>query len=58
MLQSGRVAAARGISQSNMQKLIDSNTDTDFIGIWGHPGVNVLALNMALDKLNNKEQAK
>jgi K+-transporting ATPase ATPase C chain len=58
VLQSGRVARARGISESDIKKLIERNIDSDFIGIWGHPGVNVLTLNMALDKLNSKEQTK
>jgi len=51
MLQSGRVARARGISENDIKNLIARNTDSDFIGIWGHQGVNVLALNIALDEL-------
>ena len=57
-LQSGRIARARGISENDLKNLIDRNTDNDFIGIWGCPGVNVLTLNMALDKFNGKEQTK
>ena len=50
IIQSRRVAQARGISVSGVKKLIEKNTDSDFIGIWGCPGVNVLALNIALDE--------
>ena len=50
LLQSARVARARGISVSEINKLIEKNTDSDFIGIWGCQGVNVLALNIELDE--------
>jgi len=58
VLQSGRVARARDISISDINTLIDRNTDNDFIGIWGKPGINVLTLNTELDKVINKEQLK
>jgi K+-transporting ATPase ATPase C chain len=54
MLQAGRVASARGIPLSDIKKLIEKNTDNDFIGIWGCPGVNVLALNIGLDQLSGQ----
>lgn len=50
-LQAQRVAKIRNISEIQMKKLIDENTDHEFIGIWGQEGVNVLKLNLALDKL-------
>jgi len=46
-----RVAQARGLSVDEVQSLIVKNTDGRFLGIFGEPGVNVLALNLALDSL-------
>jgi K+-transporting ATPase ATPase C chain len=37
-----------------VQKLIAQNTDGRSWGIFGEPGVNVLELNVALDKLGGK----
>jgi potassium-transporting ATPase KdpC subunit len=50
-LQLARVAKARNIPTAKIVELIRKNTDTDFIGIWGQKGVNVLKLNIALDEL-------
>ena len=46
-----RVAKTRNIAVEKIQPLISQNTDGRFIGIFGEPGVNVLKLNLALDKL-------
>lgn len=51
-LQIPRIAKARNISKIEIKKLVDKNTDPDFIGIWGQQGVNVLKLNIALNKGN------
>lgn len=48
--QAIRVAKIRKISREKINKLISENTDTNFVGLWGRRGVNVLKLNMALDK--------
>jgi K+-transporting ATPase ATPase C chain len=45
-----RVARARGLDQNQLELLINQNTDGRFLGIFGEPGVNVLKLNLALDK--------
>jgi K+-transporting ATPase ATPase C chain len=50
MLQVTRVSRLNNISEDKVIKLIANNTDPDFLGIWGQPGVNVLKLNIALDK--------
>ncbi len=50
MLQLPRVAKHRGLTQERVKKLIETTIDDDFIGIWGAEGVNVLKLNIALDK--------
>ena len=52
LLQAQRVADARGIDVYEVRGLIKKNTDSDFVGIWGQSGVNVLTLNIALDERN------
>lgn len=49
--QAQRIANARGISKETVNKLISENIDTNFFGLWGRHGVNVLKINMALDKI-------
>jgi K+-transporting ATPase ATPase C chain len=53
-LQARRVAAVRHVSLEKVQQLIDSNTDDRSLGFLGEPGVNVLTLNLALDRLGGK----
>ncbi|WP_138497962.1 K(+)-transporting ATPase subunit C [Nostoc sp. PA-18-2419] len=49
--QIARVAKARGVQPNQLETLIAQNTDGRFLGIFGEPGVNVLKLNLALDKI-------
>jgi K+-transporting ATPase ATPase C chain len=49
-LQAARVAEVRGLSFERVQELIEDATDGRFIGFFGEPGVNVLDLNLALDR--------
>src|SRR5277367_3398839 len=49
-LQITRVARARGLSEDQMRQLIAENTRPRSVGIFGEPGVNVLLLNLALDR--------
>ena len=49
-LQSRRIASVRGLSLERVQQLISENTDGRSLGFFGEPGVNVLNLNLALDK--------
>jgi K+-transporting ATPase ATPase C chain len=53
-LQSRRIAAIRHLPLATVQKLIDENTDGRSWGFFGEPGVNVLELNLALDKLGGQ----
>jgi len=49
-LQSSRVAGARGLPQEEVQKLVAEQTQGRQFGFLGEPRVNVLLLNLALDK--------
>jgi K+-transporting ATPase ATPase C chain len=49
-LQSRRVAAVRHVPLATVQRLIKQHTDGRALGFLGEPGVNVLTLNLALDK--------
>ncbi|HEY5057837.1 MAG TPA: potassium-transporting ATPase subunit KdpC [Gaiellaceae bacterium] len=53
-LQAHRIAAVRHLPLATVQKLISQNTDGRWLGFFGEPGVNVLKLNLALDKLGGK----
>ena len=49
-IQAHRIAAVRHLPIDRVETLIDDNTDGRFLGIFGEPGVNVLQLNLAVDK--------
>ncbi len=49
-IQAHRIAKVRGLSLDRVNQLIDDNTDGRALGVLGEPGVNVLELNIALDK--------
>ena len=53
-LQARRVAAVRHLPLTTVRKLISQSTDGRSWGFLGEPGVNVLELNLALDKLGAK----
>lgn len=49
-IQAHRIAAVRGLPLSQVEDLISADTDGRSLGLFGEPGVNVLELNIALDK--------
>jgi potassium-transporting ATPase KdpC subunit len=49
-IQAHRVAAVRHLPLVKVDSLISAHTDGRFLGLFGEPGVNVLQLNIALDK--------
>ncbi|MBC7756184.1 MAG: potassium-transporting ATPase subunit KdpC [Bdellovibrio sp.] len=51
LYQANRVAKARGLSAETVQAAITANTKNRQWGILGEPRVNVVTLNIALDKL-------
>lgn len=48
-VQVKRVAAARGMNETAVTKLIDDHTNGPLLGLFGTTTVNVLELNLALD---------
>ena len=53
-LQVARVARVRALSEDQVRRLIVENTRPRTAGIFGEPGVNVLLLNLALDRVAAK----
>jgi K+-transporting ATPase ATPase C chain len=54
-IQAHRVAANRHLSVARVNQLIAAHTDGRGLGLFGEPGVNVLQLNLALDRIAPKE---
>jgi K+-transporting ATPase ATPase C chain len=49
-VQANRIAAVRKLPLARVRALIVDHTDDRALGVLGEPGVNVLELNLALDK--------
>lgn len=47
--QAGRVARERGIPLGEVRALIERHASTPYLGVFGEPRVNFLAINLALD---------
>jgi potassium-transporting ATPase KdpC subunit len=51
LFQVPRVAKARNLADDRVRQLVAENTSGRFVGLLGEPRVNVLELNLALDRL-------
>jgi K+-transporting ATPase ATPase C chain len=49
--QASRVAAARGLAAADIEALVSRRTEDRALGLLGEPRVNVLLLNLDLDRL-------
>lgn len=49
-IQAHRIAAVRGLPPAAVEALVSDKTHGRFLGVLGEPGVNVLELNIALEK--------
>ena len=51
LAQAAAVAKARNLSESQVRAVVEANVEGRILGVIGEPRVNVLLLNMALDRL-------
>jgi K+-transporting ATPase ATPase C chain len=56
LIQAGRVARARGLTVENIRAAIAEHSQGRWLGLLGEPRVNVLLLNLALDKPQRRDK--
>jgi len=55
LFQIPRVAKARNLPENRLREIVARHTEARLFGILGEPRVNVLALNMALDRMTPEQ---
>ena len=57
-VQIARVAAARGLAPRDLRRLVDNAVEYPLLGLIGEPHVNVLRLNLQLDRMAGQSTAR
>jgi len=53
LAQVASVAKARGLDEAKVRQLVEASIEQPFFGLIGEPRVDILRLNLALDRLQS-----